>query len=209
MEERAQRRRLSVDARKAEILAVAVALTREVGLTGLTLSEIRARAGVSTALVSHYFASLDGVRIAVFHEIFDTVESTADESPTRRLASVIGEFASTDAVANARTWVDALQLGRGNEAMREAVLARMAADRDEMADIIRAGFHAGEFTGEDPERSARRILVVLDGYLMQFLVAEDREVRERLRRVVWDLAERELALSDGALRSLARKAQSH
>lgn len=200
MNQRAPRRRLSVDARRAEILEVAVALTREVGLAGLTLSEIRDRAGVSAGLVSHYFSSLDGIRVAVFHEIFETEAPGNQRPPTARLADAIGAFASTDATANARAWVDALQLGRANEIMRQAVIARMVADREEMTDLIRQGCDAGEFRCEDPARSAQRILVVLDGYLMQFLIAEEREVRDALRGVVWDLAERELGVPVGSLR---------
>jgi len=202
MDERASRRRLSVDERRAEILAEAVKIAREVGLVELTLREVRDRAGVSAGLASHYFASLDGLRVAVFHELFDSAEPGEAVSPSRRLAAVIGDFAATGARDSARAWVDALQLARGSAEMRDAVLRRMALDREELTRIILAGCESGEFRSSDPARSARRILVALDGYLMQFFVEEDGEIRSALRRVVWDLAERELELPEGGLRTL-------
>lgn len=202
MESRSPRRRLSVDERRAEILQCAVDLARETGLAGLTIRDIRARAGVSAGLAGHYFSSLDGVRVAVFEELFGSVVPDASASPRARLAAVIGDFAATDAdaVANARAWVDALLLGRGSEPMRRAVAARMQTDREEVAGVIRDGCAAGEFRSDDPERSAQRILVALDGYLMQFLIQQDAGTRGALRRVVWDIAERELGLGEGELR---------
>ncbi len=199
MVQRSPRRRLSVDERRAEILASAVEAAREVGLVGLTLLEVRERAGVSAGLINHYFASLDGIRVAVFRELFGTVVSDGDASPSSQLAALIGASVSADSFAEARAWVDAMQLGRSNGEMRREVVVRMALDRTEMAAVIRRGCATEAFRSEDPERSATRILVAVDGYLMQFLL-EEGVVRAELRSVVWDIAESELGLAPGVLR---------
>ncbi|WP_024356434.1 TetR family transcriptional regulator C-terminal domain-containing protein [Leucobacter chironomi] len=210
MDSRAPRRRLSVDERRAEILRCAVEVTRECGLAGLTLSEVRARAGVSAGLSSHYFTSLDGLRVAVFEELFDSVAVPDSAPPARRLALMIGDFAATDAdaIANASAWVDAVLLGRSSDALRRAVARRMRLDRAEMTEAIREGCDAGAFRSDDAERSAQRILVALDGYLMQFLTQEDAAARVALRRVVWDIAERELGVGEGGLRGLVDGAEA-
>lgn len=199
MEQRAPRRRLTVDERRAEILRCGVALAREVGLVGLTLRAVRERAGVSAGLANHYFSSLGGLRVAVFEALFGGTAREHGSAPVERLAGIIEAAVSPAVSDEARIWVDALQLGRTDADMQRAVVAQMTADREEMTEVIRTGCATGEFHSEDPARSARRILVVVDGYLMQFLV-EKGEIRSALRRVVWDVAERELGLAEGALR---------
>lgn len=199
------RRRLSVDARRAEILSSAIEIAREVGLIELTLLDVRQRAGVSAGLVNHYFTSLDGLRVAVFCEMFSPGTTDAGAPALEQLADLVASSISPASAAEARVWVDAMLLGRASPEMRSAVTRRMAEDRGEMAEVIRLGCDSGAFRSTDPERSATRILVTIDGYLMQFLL-EDGIVRPELRQVVWDVAEAELALANGSLQRAASSA---
>jgi len=46
------------------IITAAIALYGDMGFTGVSLKTIAARAGVSAPLISHYFGSKDGLRLA-------------------------------------------------------------------------------------------------------------------------------------------------
>lgn len=197
----APRRRLSVEERRAEILSSAIDIAREVGLVGLTLLDVRQRAEVSAGLINHYFTSLDGVRVAVFRELFGVGPLDRNAPASVQLARLIGASISPDAVDEARVWVDAMLLGRTIPEMRSAVSTQMAMDRSGMAEVIRLGCASAAFRSTDPARSATRILVTIDGYLMQFLL-EDGVVRPELRQVVWDVAEMELDLTPGTLQGI-------
>lgn len=194
----APRRRLSVDERRAEILSSAIDAAREVGLVGLTLLDVRQRAEVSAGLINHYFTSLDGVRVAVFRELFGAGHIDRNAPTSDQLAELIWASISPNATDEARIWVDAMLLGRTIPEMRSAVGTQMTMDRSGMAEVIRLGCASGAFRSSDPARSATRILVTIDGYLMQFLL-EDGAVRPELRQVVWDVAEMELGLTPGTL----------
>ncbi|EOM77373.1 TetR/AcrR family transcriptional regulator [Rhodococcus rhodnii] len=63
-----KRTRLDPEQRRAQLLDQGVRILAEQGLDGVTVEGIAERAGVSRALVFHYFASADDLRLAVVSE---------------------------------------------------------------------------------------------------------------------------------------------
>lgn len=60
-----QRSRLSPEQRRAQLIAIGVAFLAEHPLDELTIDELATRAGVSKALIFHYFESRQGVERAI------------------------------------------------------------------------------------------------------------------------------------------------
>lgn len=60
-----QRSRLSPEQRRAQLIAIGVAFLAEHSLDKLTIDELATRAGVSRALIFHYFDSRQGVERAI------------------------------------------------------------------------------------------------------------------------------------------------
>ena len=59
------RSRLSPEQRRAQLIAIGVAFLAEHPLDELTIDELATRAGVSRALIFHYFDSRQGVERAI------------------------------------------------------------------------------------------------------------------------------------------------
>jgi AcrR family transcriptional regulator len=69
-------RRLTAEARRAELVAEGIACLAENGIASFTLDNICARSGVTRGLVAHHFGSKDGLLIAVLTTVY---QSTLDE----------------------------------------------------------------------------------------------------------------------------------
>jgi betaine-aldehyde dehydrogenase len=74
------------DARRAQLIEVAIDSLAEEGFTGSTLARIAGRAGVSPGLIAHYFGDKDGLLEAAFRQLSDRVKKTV-ALHTRRAAT--------------------------------------------------------------------------------------------------------------------------
>src|SRR5690606_17739879 len=85
----APRSRLSPDERRAQLLAIGVSFLAEHPLDELTIDELASRAGVSKALIFHYFESRQGVERAIVTTARDSMplatEPVAELSPRERI----------------------------------------------------------------------------------------------------------------------------
>jgi AcrR family transcriptional regulator len=109
-----QRRRLEPDARRAEILAVAVRLFGESGFADVSTGDVAAGAGVARGLVNHYFGTkkdlyLEAIRVML------TIPETAlvrlpGTSPRERADAIVTWF--LDVVSRHSTsWLAAITAG--------------------------------------------------------------------------------------------------
>jgi AcrR family transcriptional regulator len=83
------RSRLSPEQRRAQLIAIGVAFLAEHPLDELTIDELAARAGVSRALIFHYFDSRQGVERAIVTTARDSLllasEPRAELAPRERV----------------------------------------------------------------------------------------------------------------------------
>jgi betaine-aldehyde dehydrogenase len=88
-------RRRGDDARRRQLIAVAIECLSEVGLAGATLSQIAGRAGVSPGLIAHYFDDKDGLLEAAFRRLSAQVHAAAKrelaqaQSPKERVLALV------------------------------------------------------------------------------------------------------------------------
>ena len=165
--------RLSPDERRQAIIDATLAVARRKGLGAATVRDVANEMGTSSGLIHHYFASMDDVLAAAF-------EQAAGGDLTRAVAAIAGEPSAVaqldafiDSYAPAQSdWTMQLWLDAWSEASRRPALQQVSRrlNRDWQAlvrDIIERGAASGEFTTDDPDAAAWRLLSVLDGLALQ------------------------------------------
>ncbi|MFC4913922.1 TetR family transcriptional regulator C-terminal domain-containing protein [Actinomadura gamaensis] len=97
-----------------------------------------------------------------------------------------------------RLWLNARHLSRYRDTLRERVAHQESLWRERLSGLLREGDAAGEFRAAEPDLTAMRILVVMDGLASHANLG--REIHpESVRRMAAATAERELGLPDGRL----------
>jgi len=90
------------DARREQLIEVAIDCLAELGFMGSTLAQIAARAGVSPGLIGHYFGDKDGLLEAAFRQLSRRVHASVREqqasavSPRDRVQAIIDANLSAD-----------------------------------------------------------------------------------------------------------------
>lgn len=95
-------RRPVEQARREAVIAATIAAIDDVGSLDVTVADIAARAGISPALIHHYFGSKDDVLIAAMRQLLRQYRGevaqrlAAAEGPRQRVSAVVaGSFASS------------------------------------------------------------------------------------------------------------------
>jgi len=162
--------------RRAELSAAARDLALADGLAAVTLRGVAARAGVASALVSHYHPAMDELVASAFTAVvgaeLDEVRGllAGVDGPTARLALLLRTLLDGSRDDVTLVWVEAWALGRRNEALAAAVREQMDAWQDLILDIVREGVDTGAFTADDPAQTAWQLLGMIDGLNAQALV---------------------------------------
>ena len=85
----------SEEARRDQLIEVAIDCLADLGFTGSTLAQIAGRAGVSTGLIAHYFEDKDGLLEAAFRRLSRTVRDavrlklSVARTPLERIQAII------------------------------------------------------------------------------------------------------------------------
>ncbi|KAA0082642.1 TetR family transcriptional regulator [Mycolicibacterium sp. P9-64] len=155
--------------RHGELLAKAVKISRDEGLSAVTLRKVAAALGVTPGLVSHYFASAEQLIVAAFGAVADAdlAEArrrvAAADTATDKVDALVDYVLDDSTVDESANWLDAWSLGRRNPVLAERANALTGEWLAFIAEIVRAGSTAGEFQVADPDVAARRLLTMIDG----------------------------------------------
>ena len=111
-----RKKRSVKDMRRDELMEAAIMVIAKEGLHGATLSQIAVEAGMSTALVNHYFDSKDDLLEATMRRLSNRYRSEimalmpADPTPAQRLRAIIeGSFQPDNlTLASRKAWVQFL-----------------------------------------------------------------------------------------------------
>ncbi|MEU9343405.1 TetR family transcriptional regulator [Streptomyces sp. NPDC048278] len=195
-------RRLSPQERRQEMLDAALDLADEVGLDRLTSRDIGAAVGVAPGLVHHYFASMDELIVEAFAQFtgaeHDELRSIIEPLPA--LPALCGLVARqlNAPLRYARVWMSAWVAAPRRPELAEEVDRRMVDGLDLLTDLLTRGNGEGVFRLTDPRASAFRILVLLDGVLVQISMRAEKSYGD-VTRLVWETVEREVGLTAGTL----------
>jgi AcrR family transcriptional regulator len=172
------------------VLDVALALLQERGMSGLTMSALAARAGMSRATLYHYFPDVDAVLAAwVGEEIERSVSALLEEAraladPVERLVHLVEAQVRTFASQGHRLSAEHFESEAGSPAVRREVEIGMAPMRDLLATTIREAGEAGRLhTPIEPALGGDLLLGML-GAVRRRLVAGSLEPDEAVGAVM-------------------------
>lgn len=187
--------------RRQQILDAAVEVIAERGLSETRIADVARRAGASPALVLYYFVSKDRLLTEALSHAEDRFylqtfhELTRLGRATDRLVGLIDlSFPSAEGDIDS-DWMLWMELW--SRALRDPEVSqkREALDRrwrTTIADIVREGQRAGEFSDVDVEDFALRLAALIDGLAVQVVLRDPEAGSERVRRACLEFAGREL-----------------
>ena len=183
------------------MIVAALDLADAVGLDRLTSRDIGAAIGVAPGLVHHYFSSMDELIVEAFTQ-FAAAENDTLQSITQlpALPALCGYVARQLNVPtrSARIWMSAWVAAPRRPELATEVDRRMLEGLDRLASLLARGTDEGVFDLPDPRASAFRILVLLDGVLVQISMRAEKSYGD-VTKLVWETVEREVGLAAGTL----------
>ncbi len=193
---------------RERILEAACQLIAADGIDVVRIARVATRAGVSTALVHHYFSTredlleqalLHSFQLAAEERFGD--EASNDESATRTLARAI-RTSLPEPGEPEREWVLWVELWL--RAVRDPELKPVAAVlyaryRSWLAGVIQAGIDSGEFAPVNAEEVADHAMALLDGLGLRALLRDPAMDLARARRTIAGLIAPQLEIDPEAL----------
>jgi AcrR family transcriptional regulator len=193
------------------IREAAVQLIAAEGIDDVRIARVATRAGVSTALVHHYFdtredlltqALLHSFQLAAEERFGEDDDEPASETATKTLARAI-RTSLPEPGEPEREWVLWVELWL--RAVRDPELQPVAAVlyaryRSWIADVIRAGVESGEFNRVDPEETADHAMALLDGLGLRALLRDPQMDLAKARRTISEILAPTLGVNARALR---------
>lgn len=175
VEVRDAKRKLPAE-RHGELLAKAVEISADEGLSAVTLRRVATDLGVTPGLVSHYFSSAEQLITAAFKASADAdlaearSRVAAVDSPTAKIGALMDYVLDESSDDASALWLEAWSLGRRNAALAAEANALTVEWLGCIADIVRCGVTSGEFRVADADVAARRLLTMIDGLGAQMVV---------------------------------------
>ena len=192
---------------RPEILATAVELVREQGLSNVRVVDVAERAGTSPTSVIYHFASK--------HQLFEQAVTDADaafyvalrpelaglDSGVERLAWLIERSSHTEWPL----WMDTWLVARQSPELRTAELGCEERWCALLAETIRHGQDRNEFEPVDAAEVAIRLAALTEGLAVHMVLQHPGRTREHYVASVLKAAALELGCEYPALQSAARQ----
>ena len=162
-------------ARRKQIIECAIDAIAELGFAQASLAQIAKRAGVSTGVISYYFAGKDELIDAVVAHVYATgegiVRPRASGQPNERAALRGFIEGSVDYVRTHPSYMRAVKnIGRGGNAPSEGLLLDRPIDeprRTGLQSIFEQGQKDGEFRAFSPRVMAVTLVEAIDAISLQ------------------------------------------
>ncbi|MEU0412988.1 TetR/AcrR family transcriptional regulator [Streptomyces griseorubiginosus] len=200
MAARSERRR--PEERRQEMIDTALVLADTLSLDRLTSRDVAEAMGVTSGLVHHYFPTVDDLIVAAFRQfaegqLAEERRLTEGLSPLEALRAFVAHELDITA-AMARLWMGAWAAAARRPALAAVVDEQMLAGLKLVTSLLEDGTAAGVFHTENPQASAFRLLVLVDGVLVQKSMRAEATYGD-VPSLVWRTAEREVGLPPGTL----------
>jgi AcrR family transcriptional regulator len=177
VEVRDAKRKLPVE-RHGELLARAVEISQNEGLSAVTLRRVATDLGVTPGLVSHYFSSAEQLIAAAFRTaaVADLQEArdrvAAAPTPPAKIDALMDYVLDDVSEEASALWLDAWSLGRRNPTLAAEATALTEDWLQCIGDVVRAGTRSGDFAVPDVGVAARRLLIMIDGLGAQKVIRD-------------------------------------
>jgi len=164
--------------RKAQLLAAALRVFSRQGFHAATVSDVAAEAGVSQGTVYHYFDCKESLLLAAYTQwaqasLRDEIEQALQSEPTaaRKLA-LIAQAATARVTSSLQLCEASVEFWshiQRNTEIRKGFRRMFEAMAVDVAEVIQQGIDAGEFRAIDAKVTARLLIAVYDGLVLQWL----------------------------------------
>lgn len=199
--------RLSVAARREELLRAAIGQIEERGVSAVRIADVANALGVSNALVLYHFSTKERLVAAAFtyaaEEDLAHLRKLLGRRTTalRRLRAAVRWYAPTGQAKGWRLWIEGWAV-----ALREPALRDVTRDLDRqwkaaLTAVIAEGVAEGSFRCPDPAGAALRLTALLDGFAVRMTAYPGALSRARTRQWADEALARELGLEREAPRT--------
>jgi TetR/AcrR family transcriptional repressor of bet genes len=188
---RVRKKRSVKDMRRDELMEAAILVIAKEGLHGATLSQIAVEAGMSTALVNHYFDSKEDLLEATMRRLSNLYRSEImalappDPTPGQRLRAIIeGSFQPNNlSLASRKAWVQFLVNAMSGG--RIFHLYRLTGER-----VVSNIRHAVKqlVPPDQVDDTVDGIAAMIDGFFWENATDCSAEDLMRARRICWNYA---------------------
>jgi AcrR family transcriptional regulator len=179
---------------RERILDAAVKLIAREGIDDVRIARIAMAAGVSASLLHYHFESREALLAEALEHSYEIAGnariSVPEDEPapaTRRLAAMIDQCLPLDDELRDEwvLWVELWLRAVRHPELRPTAARLYGRMHAWFAEAIAEGVAAGEFTAPAPERTADRLLALIDGYGIRALNEDPAMPVQRAREEIW------------------------
>jgi AcrR family transcriptional regulator len=193
--------------RRPQILATTVALIGERGLWDVRLADVAKRAGISATSVVYYFGSKDQLFAQAIAEADDSfyepllAELDQLDSAAERIACLFVRSSTSDWPL----WMDLWVYSRHHPETAMSQRHFHERWRRTIADVVRLGCAAGEWSVADPDAVALRLSALTDGLAVHMVLGDAEHTPEAYVAMSLAAATLELRCDPGELERAATR----
>jgi AcrR family transcriptional regulator len=198
--------RLAAEVRREEILTATIQHVQRVGLASTRVADVAATLGVSSGLLFYHFGTKDALvaeafAYAVERDLAAVRRAIARGSDaTDRLRRVLRLYGPTGSAAGWRLWIDAWGQTERAPLIRSVLSDMNARWCAELREVVEDGVAEGSFTCADVTSTLSRVVALLDGLSVAFLVYRS-VTRSQARQWVAEAVALELGVDSRLLMS--------
>ncbi len=172
------------DTLRTKILGGAIELFIEKGIEKVTTRELTEHVGISRSHIYHYFRDwqtlcIEALTIFMLADLEEFTTKISPLPPAEKLHAFVSNYLPTEPDAVWQLYGSLWQLAAHNTAYAE--LARKMTYKWEKAltDIVSSGVSDSAFTVKEPERVARQLAALLNGYSDQLIVSSSEDAHQQ------------------------------
>lgn len=172
------------NAKRAELLAAAIAVIAREGYAGASMRRVAQHAGCTTGAVTYYFANKEEMVSEVAQNLFDRVDAlleiNREQLDIKALIQQWLEWISSDEPDNWLAWLQLLTHARHEPAFAAVIKQRYARFRQVFTSVLEDGQHQGKIRDDVPaDLLADQVSAISDGWLMMLPIEPERFGAER------------------------------
>ncbi|MFZ6047053.1 TetR/AcrR family transcriptional regulator [Pseudomonas sp. CR3202] len=172
------------NAKRAELLAAAIAVIAQEGYAGASMRKVAQHAGCTTGAVTYYFANKEEMVSEVAQNLFDRVDAlleiNREQLDFKSLIQQWLEWISSDAPDNWLAWLQLLTHARHEPAFASVIKQRYARFREVFTSVLEDGQRQGKIRDDiAADLLADQVSAISDGWLMMLPIEPERFSAER------------------------------
>ncbi|WCD77890.1 TetR/AcrR family transcriptional regulator [Pseudomonas sp. TUM22785] len=167
------------NAKRAELLAAAIAVIAQDGYAGASMRRVAQHAGCTTGAVTYYFANKEEMVSAVAQSLFDQIDAMLEINREQLdIGELIREWlqwVSLDQPGGWLAWLQLLTHARHEPAFAGIIKQRYARFREVFTSVLEEGQRQGKIRDDIPaDLLADQVSAISDGWLMMLPIEPER-----------------------------------